>query len=299
MFKGSFVAIITPFKDGKIDEKKLQELVEWHISEKTNGLVPCGTTGESATLSYEEHYRVIELVVKQARKRVPVIAGAGSNATHEAVEITQKAEELGADAILSVNPYYNKPSQEGMKQHFGAVAKSTKLPIMLYNLPGRTSVQLSVDSIVWLAEKFPNITAVKESTGTTDVTSEVIARLGKKFTVISGDDSMTLPLMSIGASGVVSVIANLVPREVSEMCAAVADGDWVKARDLHLRLFPLIKAAFLDTNPQPIKAMMKEAGLLESDEMRLPMVPCGVAVRNQIKAAMQAFGVKAPVKVEK
>jgi len=292
MFKGSYVALITPFKDGQIDEKKLQELVEWHISERTNGLVPMGTTGESATLSYEEHYKAIDIVVKQTKKRVPVIAGAGSNSTREAIEMTTEAARLGVDAVLTVNPYYNKPTQDGMKAHFGAIAKASTVPLVLYNIPGRSAVALTVDTIVALAEKHQNIVAVKESTGSMDVTSEIIARLGKKFSVISGDDSLTLPLMSMGAIGVISVVANLVPRAVSDMVAAVMDGDWVKARDLHLKLFPLVKAMFIETNPQPVKAAMKEAGIIDFDDMRLPMIPVSASTRAQVIAAMKDFGVK-------
>ena len=295
MFKGSYVALITPFKDGQIDEKKLQELVEWHIAERTNGLVPMGTTGESATLSYEEHYKAIDIVVKQTKKRVPVIAGAGSNSTREAIEMTTEAARLGVDAVLTVNPYYNKPTQDGMKAHFGAIAKASTVPLVLYNIPSRSGVQLNVDTIVALAEKHQNIVAVKESTGSMDMSSEIIARLGKKFSVISGDDSLTLPLMSIGAIGVISVVANLVPRAVSEMVAAVIDGDWVKARDLHLKLFPLVKAMFIETNPQPVKAAMMEAGLIDNDEMRLPMIPASAATRAQVSAAMKDFGVKPAV----
>ncbi len=292
MFKGSYVALITPFKDGQIDEKKLQELVEWHIAERTNGLVPMGTTGESATLSYEEHYKAIDIVVKQTKKRVPVIAGAGSNSTREAIEMTTEAARLGVDAVLTVNPYYNKPTQEGMKAHFGAIAKASTVPLVLYNIPGRSAVALTVDTIVALAEKHQNIVAVKESTGSMDVTSEIIARLGKKFSVISGDDSLTLPLMSVGAIGVISVVANLVPRAVSEMVAAVMDGDWVKARDLHLKLFPLIKAMFIETNPQPVKAAMQHVGIIDNDDMRLPMIQVSAATRAQVIAAVKEFGVK-------
>ncbi|MBV9080597.1 MAG: 4-hydroxy-tetrahydrodipicolinate synthase, partial [Elusimicrobia bacterium] len=272
MFKGSLVALITPFKEGRVDDRKLQELVEWHISERTNGLVPMGTTGESATLSYEEHYHVIDVVVKQARKRVPVIAGAGSNSTHEAIDLTKESARLGADAVLSVNPYYNKPTQEGLFAHFTAIAKASPVPVVLYNIPSRSSVQLSVDTIVKLAEKNQNIVGVKESTGSIDVASEIIQRLGKKFFVISGDDSLTLPLMSVGATGIISVVANLVPRAVSEMCEAVLANDWNKAREHHLKLFPLVKAMFIETNPGPVKAAMKEAGLLDDESLRLPMV---------------------------
>jgi len=192
MFKGSFVALVTPFKNNEIDEKKLRELVDWHIAEGTNGLVPVGTTGEASTLSYEEHYKVIEIVASQAKKRVPVVAGAGSNSTQEAIELTREAARLGADAVLSVNPYYNKPTQEGLRAHFTAIAKASPIPVMLYNIPSRTNVQLTTDTIVHLAEKNANIVAVKEATGSMDAATEIIARLGRKFGVTSGDDSLTL-----------------------------------------------------------------------------------------------------------
>ena len=294
MFKGSYVALVTPFKDGEVDEKKLQELVEWHIAEKTHGFVPVGTTGEATTLSYEEHYKVIDIVVKQAKKRVPVMAGAGSNSTREAIELTTEIAKLGVDAVLSVNPYYNKPTQEGLKAHFAAIAKASPVPIVLYNIPGRSAVQLNVETIVAIAEKHQNVVAVKEATGSLDVSTEIIARLGKKFSVISGDDSLTLPIMSVGGIGVISVVANLVPRAVSDMCTAVVDGDWVKARELHLRLYPLVKAMFIESNPQPIKAAMKEAGLISSDEVRLPLVQVSADTRRKVIEAMKDFGVKTP-----
>ena len=292
MFNGSYVALITPFKNGAVDEKKLRELVDWHIAEGTNGLVPVGTTGEASTLSYEEHYKVIDIVAHQAKKRVPVIAGAGSNSTAEAIELVKEAARLGADAVLTVNPYYNKPTQEGLRAHFTAIAKASPVPVMLYNIPSRTNVQLSTDTIVYLAEKNANIVAVKEATGSMDAATEVLARLGKKFSVTSGDDSLTLPLMSMGGVGVVSVVANLVPKAVSELCAAAAEGNWDRARELHLKLYPLIKAMFIETNPAPIKAAMKDAGLIDDDSLRLPMVQVTADTRKKINEAMAAFGVK-------
>ncbi len=295
MFNGSYVALVTPFKNGQVDEKKLRDLVEWQIAEKTSGLVPVGTTGEASTLTYEEHYKVIEIVAQQAKKRVPVIAGAGSNSTQEAIELTKEAARLGVDAVLSVNPYYNKPTQAGLIAHFTAIAKASPVPVMLYNIPSRTNVQLTTDTIVELAQKNANIVAVKEATGSMDAATEVIARLGKKFSVTSGDDSLTLPIMALGGVGVVSVVANLVPRAVADLCAAAAEGDWAKARELHVKLYPLIKAMFIETNPAPVKAAMKEAGLIDDDFVRLPMVQVSPDSRSKIITAMNDFGVKPKV----
>jgi 4-hydroxy-tetrahydrodipicolinate synthase len=290
MFTGSMVALVTPFKNGRVDEAKLRELVDWHIAEKTSAIVPVGTTGESATLSHKEHARVIEVVVKATRKRVPVIAGAGSNSTDEAVDLSREARRLGADAVLSVNPYYNRPTQEGLKAHFSAVAKAAGLPVVLYNIPSRSAVALTVDTMVSLAKAHSNIVGVKESTGNVDITSELLQRLGRRFTVISGDDSLTLPLISIGASGVISVVANLVPGATSELVRAALSHDLVRAQQLHLKLFPLVKAMFIEGNPSPVKAAMAMAGLLKDESLRLPMVSVSKESRAKIKAAMNEFG---------
>ncbi|MCG3204998.1 MAG: 4-hydroxy-tetrahydrodipicolinate synthase [Elusimicrobia bacterium] len=289
MFSGSFVALITPFKKGRIDEKKLQELVEWHIAEKTSGLVPVGTTGESSTLSHEEHAQVIKIVVAAVKKRVPVIAGAGSNSTEEAISLSQEALKLGVDAVLSVNPYYNRPTQEGLVAHFSAIAKAASVPVILYNIPSRTGVSLSVDTIVRLAEKNKNIVGIKESTGSIDQTSEIIQRMGRKFFVLSGDDSLTLPLMSVGAVGVISVAANLVPKSIAELVSACLIQDFQRAQELHLKLFPLIKSLFLETNPAPLKAAMKEAKLIQDESLRLPLVTVRSETRQKIKAAMRGY----------
>lgn len=290
MFAGSFVALITPFKKGRIDEKKLRELVEWQIAEKTSGIVPVGTTGESSTLSHEEHAQVIKIVVSAAKKRVPVIAGAGSNSTAEAISLSLDARKWGADAILSVNPYYNRPTQEGLRAHFSAIAKAVGLPVILYNIPSRTSVSLSVDTIVHLAAKNKNIVGVKESTGSIDQTTEIIQRMGREFFVLSGDDSLTLPLMSVGAIGVISVAANLVPRAVADLVSACLIHDFQRAQDLHLKLFPLVKSLFLETNPAPVKAAMREAKLIGDESLRLPMVTVTTETRQKLKAAMKEFG---------
>jgi 4-hydroxy-tetrahydrodipicolinate synthase len=289
MFSGSMVALITPFKNGRVDEAKLRELVEWQIAERTTAIVPVGTTGESDTLSHKEHARVIEVVVKAVRKRVPVIAGAGSNSTDEAVDLTREAKRLGADAVLSVNPYYNRPTQEGLKAHFSAVAK-VGLPVLLYNIPSRTNVNLTSDTIVALANAHSNIVGVKESTGSMDQASEILQRLGRRFVVVSGDDSQTLPLIALGASGVISVAANLAPRAVAELVENALSHNLARAQELHLQLFPLVKSLFVETNPAPLKAAMAMAGLIKDESLRLPMVSVSKETRAKVKAAMKQFG---------
>ncbi len=295
MFKGTLVALITPFKDGKIDERKLRDLVEWHVAEGTDGLVPVGTTGESTTLSHEEHARVIEIVVKASRKRIPVVAGSGSNSTEEAISLTREAKDLGADAALLVNPYYNRPTQEGLAAHFSAVAEAVNIPIVLYNIPFRTGVNLLPETIATLARGHKTIIGVKESSGSMDQTTEILNRAPNGFFVLSGDDSLTLPLMSIGAQGVISVAANLVPKAVREITQSWLSGDVVRSRAMHLKLFPLIKALFLESNPAPIKAAMKDAGLIDDESLRLPLVQIKAETRVALKKAMADFGVQAPV----
>lgn len=292
MFKGAFVALVTPFENGRVDEKKLHELVEWHIAEGTDGLVPVGTTGESATLSMKEHARVIEVVVKAVRHRVPVIAGAGANSTAEAIELSREAKNSGADAVLSVNPYYNKPTQEGLKQHFLAIANAVNIPIVLYNIPGRTNVNMTPATMASLAKATKRIVGVKEASGSIDQTSEILALNIPDFFVISGDDSLTLPLMSVGATGIISVAGNLIPRDIAKLAQLCLDERHTEAKELHLRLFPLIKSLFIETNPSPIKAAMKMAGLLKDESLRLPMVSVTNETRTKVKAAMKAYGVK-------
>ncbi len=270
MFKGSITALITPFKNGKIDENRLKANVEFQIKNKTAGLLPCGTTGESPTLSHEEHKRVIELVVKAAKGRVPVMGGTGSNSTEEAVELTKFAKKIGCDAALLVAPYYNKPTQKGLYLHFKTIAEAAKLPIMLYNIPGRTGVTIEAATMGKLHENCNNIFGVKEATGSLDFASQVMAACGKDFCMMSGDDSLTLPIMSLGGTGVISVISNLVPGQVAAMTAAYAAGDFAKALEIHYELFPLMKGAFIETNPIPIKTALMLAGM-DTGEMRLPM----------------------------
>lgn len=288
-FKGSIVALVTPFKNGKVDEKKLVELVEWQIKNGTEAIAPCGTTGESPTLSFEEHERVIEIVVSAVKKRVPVIAGTGSNSTQEAIMMTKKAEEDGADASLQVSPYYNRPTQEGLFLHFKAVAESVKIPLILYNIAGRTACNIEPETIARLANACPNIVGVKEASGSLDQMSRIRTLCPKDFVLLSGDDSLTLPVLSIGGKGVISVAANIVPKDIKALCDSFAKGDIKEAQKLHFRLLPLIKALFIETNPIPLKTAMGIMGLCEPD-LRLPM--CSIAEKNLVvlKEALKNYG---------
>jgi 4-hydroxy-tetrahydrodipicolinate synthase len=289
IFTGSFVALVTPFRNGKVDEAKLRELVELHAASGTDGLVPCGTTGESPTLSHDEHKRVVELVVEAARKRMKILAGTGSNSTSEAIELTRHAERAGADGALVVNPYYNKPTQEGLYRHFRAVAEAVALPIVVYNIQSRTAVNIETATMTRLVKDVKNIKGVKEASGSLDQMSQVIAACGPGFSVLSGDDNITLPLMAVGGQGVISVIANIVPKETAELTHAALEGDWKRARELHYKLFPLARAAFLETNPIPIKEAMAMAGMIEA-EFRLPMCRMGDANRETLRGILRPYG---------
>jgi 4-hydroxy-tetrahydrodipicolinate synthase len=287
-FQGSFVALVTPFRNGRVDEGTLRELVEFHVENGTDGLIPCGTTGESPTLSHDEHRRVVEIVVDATRKRIPVVAGTGSNSTHEAIELTRHAEQAGASGALVVNPYYNKPTQEGLYRHFRAVADAVSIPIIAYNIQSRTAVNVETATMARLARDCKNVVGVKEASGSLDQMSQVIAACGPNFCVLSGDDNITLPLLAIGGHGVISVIANIVPREVADMVRAALDGDFKRARELHYRLFPLARAAFLETNPIPIKEAMAMAGMLEP-EFRLPMCRMSDVNRDTLRGILKQY----------
>ncbi|PYM78225.1 MAG: 4-hydroxy-tetrahydrodipicolinate synthase [Candidatus Rokuibacteriota bacterium] len=287
-FQGSFVAMVTPFRNGQVDEAKLRELVELHVANGTDGLIPCGTTGESPSLNHDEHRRVVEIVIEAAHGRIRVVAGTGSNSTTEAIDLTKHAERAGAAGALVVNPYYNKPTQEGLYRHFRAVAESVAIPILVYNIQSRTAVNVETDTLARLVRDVRNIVGVKEASGSLDQMSQVIAACGPDFSVLSGDDNVTLPLLAIGGSGVVSVIANIVPRETADLVHAALDGDWKRARDLHYRLFPLARAAFLETNPIPIKEAMAMAGMLEP-EFRLPMCRMSDANREKLRAILKSY----------
>jgi 4-hydroxy-tetrahydrodipicolinate synthase len=279
MFSGAFTALVTPFKNGEVDVEAVESLVEFQIEGGIDGLVPCGTTGESQTLSEEEDRLVIETVVRVTAGRVPVVAGTGSNNTASAIKYTKMAEEVGADGSLQVAPYYNKPTQEGLFRHYAAIAENTSLPLVLYNIPGRTNVTIAPETIAQLAE-IPNIVGVKESTLSMNMVSDIRRLCGEQFDILSGDDPMTLPLLALGGTGVVSVASNIAPGAVSDMVAAINSGDLARGRELHYRLLPLIRALSVETNPIPIKAAASLLGLC-SDELRLPLVPMsGENLRN-------------------
>jgi 4-hydroxy-tetrahydrodipicolinate synthase len=289
-FSGSYVALATPFdKRGGLDEAALRRLVRSHLRAGTSGLVPCGSTGEAATLTAEEYRRVVSLTLEESRGLLPVIAGVGTNATARAVEMAREAESLGADALLVLSPYYNKPTQEGLYRHFRAVARNTRLPIVVYNIPGRTAVNISPKTVLRLAADCPNVQAVKEASGSLDQASEIAAGAPRGFAVLSGDDSLTVPMMAVGASGVISVAANVAPRLTAAMCAAALAGDFSKARGLHRKLFPLVKALFVETNPIPVKAALEMMGFC-GGAPRLPLTALTAANRPLLRRELAACG---------
>ncbi len=288
MFKGSIVAIVTPFKDGKVDEEVFRQLIEFQIENGTNAIVPCGTTGESATLNVEEHNRVIDIAVETVKGRVPVIAGTGGNSTNEAIELTGHAKKAGADASLQVTPYYNKPTQEGLYQHFKAIAEAVSLPQVLYNVPGRTSVNMLPETVARLAE-LSEVVAIKEASGNLAQMAEIVRLAGDKITLLSGDDNVTLPVLSVGGKGVVSVVANIVPRDTSDMLAAWEQGNIQKAQELFYKLFPLCQAMFYETNPVPVKTSLALMGKIQ-EELRLPLARMSSVNRERLKKDLEAFG---------
>jgi 4-hydroxy-tetrahydrodipicolinate synthase len=289
MFTGTYTAIVTPFKNGQIDETALERLIKSQIKGGVDGIVPVGTTGESPTVNYEEHVGIIGLAVKFAGGKVKVLAGSGGNSTSEAIYLTQAAEKLGADGSLQVAPYYNKPTQEGLFQHFREIASKTKLAIVLYSIPSRCGVEIGVDTVVRLAAACKNIVGIKEAGGSCDRVSQLRAALGPKFEILSGDDSLALPFMALGACGVVSVASNVAPREVSQLIKALAAGQSVKALRLNEKLSPLFKDLFIETNPIPVKAALAMMGMIE-EEYRLPLVPLSPANREKLRETMKAGG---------
>ena len=290
MFKGTHTAIVTPFKSGKVDEPALARVIQAQIKGGVEGIVPVGTTGESPTLSFEEHIRVIELSVELARKKVKVIAGTGGNSTEEAVYLTKAAERAKADASLQVAPYYNKPTQEGLFQHFRVIANATKLPIILYSIPGRCGIEIAIETAQRLARECKNIVAIKEAGGVPDRVSQLRQALGPKFTILSGDDSLTLPFMAVGADGVISVASNIIPKEVAQMVRLFAAGEAKAALKIHTRFFPLFRNLFIETNPVPVKAALALKGLVE-EEYRLPLVPMTAKNRDLLKQTLNDCGV--------
>jgi len=294
MFRGSIVAIVTPFsasggKNLVVDEQKLRDLIEFHIQNGTSGIVPCGTTGESATLSFDEHNRVIEITIEQVNRRIPVIAGTGSNSTEEAIMLTRHAAKAGADASLQVSPYYNRPTQRGLYEHFKAIAESVDIPVILYNIASRTGVNIEPETIARLSRDCKNIIGVKEASGSLEQMSRIKKLCGENFDLISGDDSLTLPVLGIGGTGVISVVANIVPKDVAALIAEFEKGNIQNARALHYKLLPLIKAMFVETNPIPVKTAM---GLLDmcGSDLRLPMCPISEENLEKLRKALKEYG---------
>lgn len=287
MFEGSYVAIVTPFKNGKVDAPALSGLIEFHIENGTNGIVPCGTTGESATLDHAEHEEVIKIAVDTCKERIPVLAGTGSNSTHEAVELTQRAQKIGADGALLITPYYNKPTQEGLFQHFSSVANETDLPIVLYNVPSRTSINMSSGTVARLSA-LKNIVGIKEASGSLVQVSEIIASCGPDFEVISGEDALTWPMMAIGGKGAISVTANLVPDKCAKMCKAALEGNMEMANAIHYELLKLSDIMFIETNPIPVKTALALMGRIEN-EFRPPLCAPSKEHLSQLQTVLKSY----------
>ena len=288
VFSGAMTALVTPFKNNAIDEEAFRVLIEHQIAEGIHGLVPCGTTGESATMSHEEHERVIEICIEQVAGRVPVLAGAGSNSTAEAIRLTKFAKNAGADGALLITPYYNKPTQEGLYLHFDAIARAVDIPLVPYNVPGRTGCNLLPPTLLRLARDFPHLVGVKEATGNMVQGSEILESVPERFSVLSGDDLTALPLMALGARGLISVTSNIVPGQVSAMCSAMAEGKYEEARKIHYRLLPLHQAMFMVTNPIPVKTALHLMGQM-SDEMRLPLCRMDKADRKKLAEVLRSL----------
>ncbi|NPA51885.1 MAG: 4-hydroxy-tetrahydrodipicolinate synthase [Aquificae bacterium] len=290
MFKGSIVALITPFKNGSIDEKSLKNLIEFHIKNDTDAIVVAGTTGESATLTFSEHEDLIRLAVEFADRRIPIIAGTGANATHEAVAMTKFAEKIGADASLQIVPYYNKPTQEGIYQHFKAIAEETNIPLILYNIPSRTGVDMLPETFARLFADYPNIIGLKEATGNTARVSEIISLTNPDVLILSGDDALTVPMMSIGAKGVISVANNIIPKEIAKMCNYALEGNFEEAQKIHNYYWKLFKVLFIETNPIPIKTAAYLLGLIEDKELRLPLYHMNQKNEEKLKEVLKEYG---------
>jgi 4-hydroxy-tetrahydrodipicolinate synthase len=288
MFTGSMVALVTPFKNGQVDWPALEGLVDFHLKSGTDGIVPCGTTGESATLSHQEHDDVIKAVIRTVNKRVPVIAGTGSNSTDEAVRLTREAEKSGADGALMISPYYNRPTQEGIYQHYKKVASEVGIPIIVYNIPGRTGSKIEPETLARLAE-IDNIAGVKEATGSVDQAIDVIRLCGDRLAVFSGEDSLIFSLMALGGKGVISTVANVAPKQTAELTTACLLGNWEKGRELQLALIPLIRSLFIETNPIPVKTALSLMGRC-SGELRLPLTPMAEGNLGKLKQALRDFG---------
>ncbi len=281
MFTGVITALVTPFRNGALDEEALRRLVDDQIASGVDGLVPVGTTGESPTVDHEEHLRIIQVVIEQVRKRVPVIAGTGGNSTREAIELSREARKLGADGMLQVTPYYNRPTQDGLYRHFKAIVEAAPLPTVLYNVPTRTACDLLPETVARLCE-LPQIVAIKEATGNLQRASQILTKVGDRLVVLSGDDATAFPLFAVGARGVISVVSNVAPAEFSAMWDSFAAGDWLKARALHNRLFPLLEGLFVEANPIPVKAALAMMGKI-GDEIRPPLYALQGASREKLR----------------
>ena len=290
MFTGTYTAIVTPFKNGKIDERALERLIKIQIKAGVDGIVPVGTTGESPTVNYQEHIQIIALSVKFAAGKIKVLAGTGGNSTSEAIYLTEHAEEAGADGSLQVAPYYNKPTQEGLFQHFREIARRTRLPIVLYSIPGRCGVEIAVETVQRLARKCKNIIGIKEAGGNPDRVSQLRVALGRSFEIMSGDDALTLPFMAVGAQGVISVASNVIPRQVAQMVKAFAAGKTQAGLKLHEKYYPLFKDLFIETNPVPVKAALAMMGQIQ-EEYRLPLVPMSAKNRETLRGTMRGCGI--------
>jgi len=286
--RGAFTALVTPFKNGGIDEEKYRELIEWQIKEGIDGLVPCGTTGESATLSHDEHEAVIRICIDQAKGRVPVIAGAGSNNTTEAVSLARFAKEAGADAILLITPYYNKPTQDGLFAHFKAINDAVAIPTVVYNVPGRTGVNINPSTMARLYKELNNVIGIKEATANLIQVSDMLEQCGSDLILLSGDDFTVLPTLAIGGSGVISVVSNIAPKDMAGLCSAYFEGDMKKAQELHYKLAPLCRACFFETNPVPVKTALGRMGMLDPTP-RLPLVPLQDANNSKLEAALKDY----------
>jgi 4-hydroxy-tetrahydrodipicolinate synthase len=290
-FRGAFTALSTPFKDGEIDESTYRDFIEWQIEQGINGLVPCGTTGEAATMSHQEQGRVIKICVEQAKGRVPVIAGAGSNSTKEAIELTKMAKAAGADAALQITPYYNKPTPGGLVEHFKAIAAAASMPLVIYNVPGRTGLNCLPSTLKMIKDAVPEAVAVKEATGNLCQCAEVVETCGKDFSLLSGDDFTVLPLLAVGGVGVISVVSNIMPKTMSDMCKAFFNKDLDKALDLSLKMAPVNRAMFMETNPIPVKTALSMMGIFKDAQFRLPIVPLQDENKPKLKAVLKTAGV--------
>jgi 4-hydroxy-tetrahydrodipicolinate synthase len=285
MFNGALSAIITPFRDGEVDERALRDHIEWQIQSGIDGIVPCGSTGESATLTHNEHDRVIKITIEQARRRVPVVAGTGSNSTAEAIRLTAAAREMGADGALLLSPYYNKPTQEGIFRHYKMIASAVDLPLLVYNIPGRTASNITPETFERMCE-IRNIVGVKEASGSMDQISDIRRLCGDRLTILSGDDGLTVPIMALGGKGVIATTSNVMPREMHDLAAAGLAGDFARAREIHYKMMPVIRNLFTETNPIPLKQALALMGRC-ANELRMPLCPMSAPAAEKLKAAMK------------